>query len=196
MSILKDAWDVGKDIYGMATGNAEADKQRQIDNANINIQQQNANRELQKFNWDRQAQQTTWQREDNATQRKVEDLKKAGLNPVLAVSNASPTSAPMNITAPRREAIEGKSRIPNSAKNYLEMTQQRQNIAQTHAQLNILDKQAQKLESEKIGVDKDNQLKDFDIKAGQLVSTIGKGSGAFSSVLQALIPLIKVFTTK
>ena len=38
------------------------------------------------FNWNKEVQQETWKREDNAIQRRVQDLTKAGFNPLSALS--------------------------------------------------------------------------------------------------------------
>lgn len=46
-------------------------------------------------------QQKTWDREDSAIARRVEDLRKSGLSPVLAAGSAAQTSAPVNVSAPQ-----------------------------------------------------------------------------------------------
>ncbi len=62
----------------------------------------------EKLEYEKGVQGKTWEREDQAVTRRVTDLQRAGLSPVLAAGSAAQTSAPINVTQPSVQAVGGR----------------------------------------------------------------------------------------
>ena len=77
----------------------------------------------------------------NAMQWRVNDLKKAGLSPVLATGSASPSGA-INVSPPKMEGL------PESAINALQLATMAKGIDKTDAEITATKMQAEKLGSE------------------------------------------------
>lgn len=63
---------------------------------NLEFQQQN-------LDYQKAMQRMAWSREDNAVQRRVADMRAAGINPVLAAGGAAQSSAPITVTTPQAD---------------------------------------------------------------------------------------------
>lgn len=88
---------------------------------------------LKNYQYQKDTQQTAWERENNAVQRRVADLKAAGLNPVLAAGSAAQSSSPIHINAP-----EAQSGVIDRAAIAMGMLKQKADISATEAQKELM----------------------------------------------------------
>lgn len=94
-SFISGIADAGVDIYNSIMGQQNA--------------QENFELQKQKFEYDKDLTLKNWARDDNAVQRRVADLKAAGLSPVLAAGSAATTSSPVSVTAPQKQFVPFKA---------------------------------------------------------------------------------------
>lgn len=111
--------------------------------ADIGVSAWNTAQQTKNNAWQKKSQEITWQREDNAVQRRVADLKAAGLSPTLAAGSAASTSAPIQRTAPQMESGQIAKGV-ETTNNALQLMQQKANIAQTAAQTQLIQLQQNK----------------------------------------------------
>lgn len=90
--------------------------------------------QLENQQYMRRQQSAAWEREDTAVQRRAADLKAAGINPLLAAGSAAQASSPVNLSAPQIDA----NSFGNAAAGILALKQNKQNIAQSAAEIERL----------------------------------------------------------
>lgn len=113
-------------------------------NAYQNYQNQKYNKELQS---------KMFSREDNAIQRRVADLRAAGLSPVLAAGSAADAGPVVKTDAPRMEDVSS---------NIMSLMKMKADISTTEAQKELIDMQKKKTEMDYVNASWDAQFNKAD----------------------------------
>ena len=144
-------------------------------NAGTNLLNTGANFYWQYKNYEYQKnlQNRIFNREDNAVQRRVADLKAAGLSPVLAAGSGADAGPVVSTKAPE---FEGLGDLTN-ALQFMQSQAMEASIDKTKAENLVLDQQAQKVKSERYLTDLMAQKQAMDNKIQSKYGGVSNPSG-------------------
>lgn len=108
------------------------------------IEQQNLQLQKDTFAYQQGVQREIFNREDSAIQRRVADLKAAGLSPVLAAGQGARAGAPINVTAPQR----GTTGKQIQAQAMAGMAKELSDVSKTVAEIKLINAQKNKTNKE------------------------------------------------
>lgn len=119
------------------------------------------------YDYQRAMQSQAWNREDQSVQRKVADLREAGLSPTLAAGSSAQTMAPMRIEAPKVPDIS------QSMNQIVGFSKAMQDLKMTKSQMEMLELQK---ENQRISNKYADELLSNKVEAGDIANDFANQS--------------------
>ena len=159
---------------------------------NIISSERNWKMQKKQYNYQKWVQQQAWNREDNAVQRRVNDLRAAGLSPVLAAGSAASGGPVVSTQAPQYQSPD-MSGLSDSAIQAMQMIKMKEDIANTVADRARIRMETMLANAKKNGqmIDNNRNARDneIEIKSGMHSNTSAPGKifrDAVNSTIEAL----------
>lgn len=167
-------------------------------NQQYNMAMQNLQFSRENFEWQKDTQNRIFKREDNAIKRRVRDLKRSGLSPVLAAGSGANAGAVVKTDAPKADVVRGPNltEAAGMANNVMNLMKQKADISTTYAQKNLIDMQAAHEKAKKYGTVLSNKLGQYDVSNAKLTgvgnpkSFIGKIGKDFAGTATKSLPAL------
>ncbi len=141
-------------IGGIGVGIANAVNQQNAHKDQVALSEKNLNFQKEQYSYQKNLQKQVFAREDNSMVRRVNDLKNAGLSPVLATGSGAGAGGVVSTTAPQQnmDHVTSAEKKANAMSNALQsamignqLLQQKADISKTQAQTELTKLQQTKL---------------------------------------------------